>query len=167
MNPWRFNIEGVTTQQSYRKHPCPTIMTTLSGEIKYKCDFDAVNWYFFYFIVLMFPARIHLLKVNNRNTRTSCQICWKLTVKNQNDAFGVVLVSLLLTWTYFTACSSVSIVNFQHVIADWVAYNSLKIYCFKTFKSLKVAESRVTKSGQPYHLRLKFALGCKFIKAFP
>ena len=43
MNPWRFNIEGVATQQSYRKHPCLTIMTTLSGEIKNKCDFDAVN----------------------------------------------------------------------------------------------------------------------------
>ena len=30
---------------------------------------------------------------------------------------GVVLVSLLLT--LFTPCSSVSTVNFEHVIADW------------------------------------------------
>ena len=30
---------------------------------------------------------------------------------------GVVLVSLLLLWAYFTPCSSVSIVNFEHVIS--------------------------------------------------
>ena len=28
-----------------------------------------------------FPAGIYLLKVNNRNTRTKCEICWKLTIK--------------------------------------------------------------------------------------
>ena len=28
-----------------------------------------------------FPAGIYLLKVNNRNTRTSCEICSKLTIK--------------------------------------------------------------------------------------
>ena len=39
-----------------------------------------------------FPARIYLFKVNNRNTRTRCQICSKLTIKHQNDATGVVLV---------------------------------------------------------------------------
>ena len=27
------------------------------------------------------PARIYLLKVNNRNTRTRCEICSKLTIK--------------------------------------------------------------------------------------
>ena len=31
--------------------------------------------------VLGFPAGIYLLKVNNRNTRTKCEICSKLTVK--------------------------------------------------------------------------------------
>ena len=35
------------------------------------------------------------------------------------DANGVVLVSLLLLWTYFTPCSSVSIVNYEQVNADW------------------------------------------------
>ena len=38
------------------------------------------------------PAGIYLLKVNNRNTRTRCEICSKLTIKTP-----VVLVSLLLT----------------------------------------------------------------------
>ena len=28
-----------------------------------------------------FPAAIYLLKVNNRNTRTRCKICSKLTIK--------------------------------------------------------------------------------------
>ena len=27
------------------------------------------------------PAKIHLLKVNNRNSRKRCKICWKLTIK--------------------------------------------------------------------------------------
>ena len=41
-------------------------------------------------------AGIYLLKVNNRYTRTRCEIC-----------------------SYFTPCSGVSIVNFEHVIAGW------------------------------------------------
>ena len=30
---------------------------------------------------VVFPAGIYLLKVNNRNTRTGCEICSKLTIK--------------------------------------------------------------------------------------
>ena len=55
------------------------------------------------------PAGIYLLKVNNRNTRTRCEIG------------SVILVSSLLTLNYFTPCSSASIVNFEHVIAGWEA----------------------------------------------
>ena len=40
------------------------------------------------------PAKIYLLKVNNRNTRPRCEIC-------------------------FTPCSIVPIVNFERVIAGW------------------------------------------------
>ena len=40
-----------------------------------------------------------MFKVNNRNTRTRCEICSKLTI---------------------TPCSSVSIVNFEQVNAGWV-----------------------------------------------
>ena len=39
------------------------------------------------------------LILENRNTRTSCEICSKSTIK--------------------TPCSSVSIVNFEHVNTDW------------------------------------------------
>ena len=44
-----------------------------------------------------FPAGIYMLKVNNRNTRTRCEICSELTIKTP----GVVLVSLLLTLNIF------------------------------------------------------------------
>ena len=43
------------------------------------------------------PARIYLLKVNNRNTRTWCEICSKLTIK----------IPERRQWT--------PIVNFEHV----------------------------------------------------
>ena len=45
------------------------------------------------------PTGIYLLKVNNKNTRTSCELCSNLT--------------------YFIPCSSISIDNFEHVIAGW------------------------------------------------
>ena len=75
------------------------------------------------------PVGIYLLKVNNINTRTRWEICLKLTIKTTEQHpytetsqlyEGVVLVSLLLTLlTYFTPCSSVSIVHFKHVTAGW------------------------------------------------
>ena len=58
------------------------------------------------------PAGIYLLKVNNRNTRTRCEICSKLTIKTperrQWRRSGVFIVNF----------SSVSIVNFEQVNAD-------------------------------------------------
>ena len=42
------------------------------------------------------PVDIYLLKVNYANTRTTCEICSKLTMKAP-ERHGVVLVSLLLT----------------------------------------------------------------------
>ena len=38
---------------------------------------------------------------------------------NNKDTNSVVLVSLLLTLMIFTPGSSVSVVNFEHVIATW------------------------------------------------
>ena len=46
-------------------------------------------------------AGIYMLKVNNRNTRTRCEICFKLTKKTLS--------------TYFTLCS---IVNVEYVNAS-------------------------------------------------
>ena len=39
------------------------------------------------------------------------------------NAVSVVLVSLLITLTYFTLCSSVSIVNFEQINADWTVFD--------------------------------------------
>ena len=47
------------------------------------------------------PAGIYLLKVNNRNTRTSCEICSKLTIKTPERSH----------WCR----SNVFIVNFEYI----------------------------------------------------
>ena len=41
------------------------------------------------------PVGIYMLKVNNRNTRTRCEICSKLTIKTEHISH--LLVFLLLT----------------------------------------------------------------------
>ena len=49
-----------------------------------------------------FPTDIYLLKINNRNTRTRCEICLKLTIKTPERR----------KWRR----SHVSIVNFEHIL---------------------------------------------------
>ena len=56
----------------------------------------------------MFLADNYMFKVNNRNTRRRREIYSKLTIKTPEQRY----------WTYFTPCSSASIVIFEHVIAD-------------------------------------------------
>ena len=55
-----------------------------------------------------------MLKVSNRNTRTSCEICSKLTIKIPKQRLGGEICSKL------TPFSSVPIVNFEQVYAGWV-----------------------------------------------
>ena len=62
------------------------------------------------------PAGIYLLKVNNRNTITRCEICSKLIIKTPEQRQCVILVSLLLTLNIF---HTLFYVNFEHVIAGW------------------------------------------------
>ena len=78
-----------------------------------------------------FPVGIYLTRASNKNTRTRCEICSKLTIKapkrhhlpafGRNTGkwrrFGVFIVNFE---HILTPCSSVSIVNFEHVIAGWV-----------------------------------------------
>ena len=45
------------------------------------------------------------------------------------NAVSVVLVSLSITLTYFTLCSSVSIVNFEQINADWTVFDMWKEIC--------------------------------------
>ena len=68
------------------------------------CSFNYYLMSSLFFITKkLIPDGINLLKVNNRTTRTSCEICSKLTIKipEKNGANGVVLVSLLLTLNIF------------------------------------------------------------------
>ena len=61
-----------------------------------------------------------MFKVNSRNTRTRCETFSKLTKKAPEGRLwrrsGVFIVNFE---TYFTPCSSVYIVNFEHVVAGW------------------------------------------------
>ena len=61
---------------------------------------------------VLITAGNYMFKVTNRNTRATCEICWKLRIKT--------LVSLLLTLEIFHTLSRVSIVNFEHVNANWI-----------------------------------------------
>ena len=56
------------------------------------------------------PAN-YMFNVNNRNTRTRCEICSKLTVK---------IPEQLLMFLLFLFYSNVSIVDFEQVNAGWV-----------------------------------------------
>ena len=69
--------------------------------------------------------RIYLVKVTNRNTRIKVWNMFKVNNKNTKTtpmaSFWCFYWEL---WTYFTPCSSVFIVNFENVIADWdLIYN--------------------------------------------
>ena len=70
------------------------------------------------------PAGIYLLKVNNRNTRTRCEICSKLTIKtperrhfisprNTRKPKGFLEFSRIIKWEWRR--SGVFIVNFEHI----------------------------------------------------
>ena len=58
------------------------------------------------------PTGIYLLNVNNRRTRARCKICSKLTIKIPERHH----------------CFSVSIVNFEHVIAGWETSSKTAIF---------------------------------------
>ena len=51
---------------------------------------------------MLFPVGIYLLNVNNRNTRTSCEVCSKLTIKTPERHH----------WRH----SDVFIFNFEHIL---------------------------------------------------
>ena len=64
--------------------------------------------------VCSYPQGVYLFKVNNRNSRTRCKICSKLTTKAPERRYWCEI--------YFTPRSSVFIVNFEYVIAGWVGF---------------------------------------------
>ena len=79
------------------------------------------------------PVGFYMFKVSNRNTKTSCKTYSNLTIKTperrQWRRSGGFYCKL---WTYFTVCSSVSIVKFEQVNAGWddiaINYNTFWLF---------------------------------------
>ena len=60
----------------------------------------------------------YMFKVNNRNTRTRCEICCNfvvITLRHGYSPINLISFRCLYSslWTYFSSSSSVSIVNFE------------------------------------------------------
>ena len=74
------------------------------------------------------PENNFLFKVNDRNTRSSCEICLKLTIKTlqrcQEMSFWCLYCQL---WKYFTPFSSVFIVEFEQVNVCWEEWSWQKL----------------------------------------
>ena len=62
---------------------------------------------------------IYLLKVNNRNTRTRCEICSKLTIKTPERRHWRRSCVVIVNFEHFTPYCSVSVANFEQVNAHW------------------------------------------------
>ena len=82
-----------------------------------------------FFCINCYPAGNCMFKVNDRNTRTRCDICSKLTIKTPERCQWCRRCVLLLTLNIVTPCSSVSIVNFEQANTGWVTtvkYSTIK-----------------------------------------
>ena len=73
-----------------------------------------------------------MFKVNNRNTRTRCEIWSKLTIKTKEQC-------------YFTTCFSAFIVNFEQVNVNWEDAKSFKstgrvlsFFCLDSEQGLRI-----------------------------
>ena len=92
------------------------VQSSLSLQPRFYTNYLSVFLEIWKWVILSFtPAGTYLLKVSNRNTRTRCKICSKLTINR------------------VTPCSSVSIINFEHVFAGWdtiLKQNFLRSYYF-------------------------------------
>ena len=68
-----------------------------------------MNW-------VVHPAGIYVFKFNNRNTRTKCEICSKLTIVNFEHILHLVLAFLLLILKYKCRLGRTSSEHFMYVI---------------------------------------------------
>ena len=92
---------------------CPFMSLSFCALTILKCRLT----HFMSLISFYTPAGIYLLKVNNRYTRTRYEICSKLTIKiperRHSHRSGVFIVN----FKHISLFSSVSVVNFEHVVA--------------------------------------------------
>ena len=59
-----------------------------------------------------------MFKVSYRNTRTRCEIYSKLTI-NRTTLLLLLWYLYCQLWTYFTPCSTISIVKFEQANVGW------------------------------------------------
>ena len=81
------------------------------------------------------PTGIYLLKVNNRNTRTRCEICSKLTIKTPERR---------RTSSRKMSVGQISLTHFLAYFTDWYIYETSKRLqflkdrlCYQTIQSLQ------------------------------
>ena len=117
------------------------------------------------------PMGIYLLNVNNRNTRTRCEICSKLTIKTpvrrywrRSGVFVVkfkpishlVLVFLLLTLNRYMPTGMTTFVDFKKQPPEVLCKESCSLELRKFHRKTPVLESLFN--------RITGLKGCKFIK---
>ena len=76
----------------------------------------------------IYPAGNYMFKVNNRNSRTMCELCSKLTIKIPERRHDVVLVSLLITLKHISHLVLVFILNIVHITLN-VQLSAAYILC--------------------------------------
>ena len=82
------------------------------------------------YLLKAFPTNIYFFKVNNRNTRKSCEICSKL-IKTPKRRYW----HRLKYWTYSTHFSSVTIADFEQVNLSLVSKEAvIKVKSLKMFQ---------------------------------
>ena len=107
-----------------------------------------------------FPAGIYLIKVSNKNTKTGCEICSKLTLKTveqwqcQSGGFFCYL------WTIFTQCSNIFIVEFEQADDNWVIYPTI------TLPTISASLSTVTFKTWCFNFRTSLAEECSDAVAY-
>ena len=76
----------------------------------------------------IYRAGNYMFKVNNRNSRTRCELCSKLTIKIPERRHDVVLVSLLITLKHISHLVLVFILNIVHITLN-VQLSAAYILC--------------------------------------
>ena len=101
------------------------------------------------------PAVNHMFKVRNRNTRTTCEVCSKLTkTPRQRQWYPSCWCLYCQLWTYFTPCSIVSIFNFEQVNAGFDNFKQwfLVNFCSSAFSGNTLL---FMKTGKPVPLTIR------------
>ena len=94
-----------------------------------------IHMVLWFMISFSFPAGIYLIEVNNRNTRTMCEICSKLTIKipERRQCFNLWLVLVLTfyfdsfesTWYSCLLTSCKFVTSLVHIKIDLKSANGL------------------------------------------